>query len=86
MFEDADGVLVLGDEKSLAVLVSGQAAVIGSPAPQALSKVGPALSTAGEMQAQSGRWLKMTEESDQARPVPQGDDSAVDSEVQAGPS
>ena len=43
-----------------------------SLAPQALSKGGPALSTAGEMQAQSGRWLKMTRESNEARTVRTG--------------
>lgn len=63
LFEDGDGILVFGDEQSLSLFDSEPGAVARSLSPQALSKVGHALTTAGEAQAQSGRWLKLTSES-----------------------
>lgn len=63
IFEDGDGVLVFGDEKSLSTLDDRPGVVSLSLPPHALTKVGQALSTVGEVQANSGRWLKMTKES-----------------------
>lgn len=63
VFQDEDGVLILGDEKSLAELEPAPGVVSRVLSPRALGTVGQALSTAGEAQAQSGRWLKLTTES-----------------------
>lgn len=63
VFEDGDGILLFGDESQLAILDGQPDVVSRALSPQTLSKAGQALTTLGEAQAQSGRWLKMTQES-----------------------
>ena len=57
------GILLFGAEDALAVLDSETTLVSRKLPTRSLSRAGQVLSTAGELQAQSGRWLKLTKES-----------------------
>ncbi len=63
IIESDDGIILLGDEHAL-VAFESQSGVIGRPVGRrVLAGAGKALGVVGEVQANSGRWVKLTKES-----------------------
>lgn len=61
--QDEDGILLFGSESALAIVDSDPSLISRRLPSRSVGQAGKLLSTGSEFQAQSGRWLKMTEES-----------------------